>query len=239
VEKRGKVSKNIKNIFLLNRIRKKKKEYIAMNFNKWKSRFQTPNPQPPSYNPKESMQQNINVHPSKYTKVLNTNNIITPLPNPATGGKKMKWGEPIWTLFHTMAQKIDPKEFSRLRIEIIDLIRTVCNSLPCPDCTAHASNYISQVNWSTIQRKEDLINMLFVFHNTVNQRKGYPMFPREKLESTYGPRNMSEVSRVFMFHYEDKQSRGPNSAIATKFHRLRVAMELKKWFNQNIQYFNA
>jgi hypothetical protein len=209
-----------------------------MNFNQWKTRFQEPVPQNPIHNPKDSMQQAIRSHPAKYTKPNPTVTVAT-LPNPATGGRKMKWGEPIWTLFHTMAQKIDPKEFSRLRIEIFDLIRTVCHSLPCPECTAHASQYVSQVNWSAIQSKEELINMLFVFHNSVNQRKGYPMFPRDKLESTYGPKNMLEVSRVFMFHYEDKQSRGPNSAIATKFHRLRVSMELKKWFNLNIQYFNA
>jgi hypothetical protein len=210
-----------------------------MNFNQWKTRFQNPGPQSsPIHNPKESIQQGIRTHPAKYTKPSTVVTIAT-LPNPAIGGRKMKWGEPIWTLFHTMAQKIDPKEFSRLRIEIFDLIRTVCNSLPCPDCTAHASQYVSQVNWSAIQSKEELINMLFVFHNSVNHRKGYPMFPRDKLELTYGPKNMLEVSRVFMFHYEDKQSRGPNSAIATKFHRLRVAMELKKWFNLNIQYFNA
>ena len=211
-----------------------------MNFNQWKARFQTPNPQPPAFSPKESLQQNLNTYPSRYTRVIGAANAtIATLPNPAMGGKKMKWGEPIWTLFHTMAQKIDPKEFSRLRIEIIDLIRTVCNSLPCPDCTAHAAQYVSQVNWANIKTKEDLANMLYIFHNSVNQRKGFPMFPRDKLESTYGPKNMIDVSRDFMYHYEDRNSRGPNSAIATKFHRLRVADELKKWFNQNIQYFNS
>jgi len=217
-----------------------------MFFNQWKARFQTPQ-QNPSYNPKDSIKQGIENGPSKYTRGGPQSGSVggggiaaaATLPNPAIGGKKMKWGEPIWTLFHTIAQKVEPKEFSRLRTEIFDLIRTVCNNLPCPDCTAHASQYVSQVNWSAIQTKQDLANMLFVFHNSVNQRKGYPAFPRDALESTYGPKNMLEVSRVFMYHFEDKNSRGPNSAIATKFHRLRVAMELKKWFNQNIQYFNA
>ena len=207
-----------------------------MNFNQWKARFQNPVLNP-LLNPKDSIEQGINTPPSKYLRQTNAP-VTLPISN-TVGGKKMKWGEPIWTLFHTMAQKVDPKEFSRLRTEIIDLIRTVCNTLPCPDCTAHASQYISQVNWATIRTKEDLANMLCVFHNSVNQRKGFPLFPREALESTYGPKNMMEVSRVFMYHYEDKHSRGPNSAIATKFHRLRVAMELKKWFNTNIQYFNA
>jgi hypothetical protein len=207
-----------------------------MNFNNWKVRFQIDDSLPPVYNPRESILQTPSNQPSKY---IGNNVVIAKLPNPSTGERKMKWGEPIWTFFHTMAQKINPNDFSRLRNEMIDLIRTICNTLPCPDCTAHASHYISQVNWAAIKTKEDLINMLFVFHNSVNKRKGYSLFQREHLESTYGPKNMTEVSRIFMFYYEDKQSRGPNSAIATKFHRLRVASEIKKWLNQNIQYFNA
>lgn len=164
---------------------------------------------------------------------------LAKLPNPSMNRHKMKWGEPIWTMFHTMAQKINQTEFSRLRPEIIDFIRTVCHSLPCPECTAHATEYISKINWNTVLTKEDLINMLYVFHNVVNQRKGIAAFPKEMLAQTYGSKNMFEVSRIFMYHFEDRKSRGPTSAIATKFHRLRVASNMKSWINQNIQYFNS
>ena len=151
--------------------------------------------------------------------------------------KVMKWGEPTWTLFHTLAQKIDENHFSQLSKELFDLIKTICHTLPCPDCAMHASQYVTRVNWSGIRTKRDLIAVLWEFHNEVNKRKGYAVFPFEKLEGAYGGRNTVEVIRVFMYHYEDKNSKGPNSAIASKFHRQRVASRLKSWFNQNIQSF--
>jgi hypothetical protein len=159
-------------------------------------------------------------------------------PSPPMVEKKiMKWGEPTWTLFHTLAQKIDENHFSQLSKELFDLIKTICHTLPCPDCSMHASQYVAKVNWSGIRSKRDLIAVLWEFHNEVNKRKGYAAFPFEKLEGSYGGRNTVEVIRVFMFHYEDKNSKGPNSAIASKFHRQRVASRLKVWFNQNIQAF--
>jgi len=159
------------------------------------------------------------------------------LPKPMISKKSMLWGEPTWTLFHTLAQKIDENHFSQLSKELFDLIKTICHTLPCPDCAMHASQYVSKVNWSGIRSKRELIALLWDFHNEVNKRKGYAAFPFEKVEETYGGKNMVEVIRVFMYHYEDKYSKGPNSAIASKFHRQRIAFRLKVWFNQNIQYF--
>ena len=158
-------------------------------------------------------------------------------PPPVVEKKVMKWGEPTWTLFHVLAQKIDEKHFSQLSKELFDLIKTICHTLPCPDCAMHASQYVTKVNWSGIRSKRELIAVLWEFHNEVNKRKGYAVFPFENLESAYGGRNTVEVIRVFMYHYEDKNSKGPNSAISSKFHRQRVASRLKVWFNQNIQAF--
>ena len=170
-------------------------------------------------------------------KVSEKMTVVAAVPPPMVEKKVMKWGEPTWTLFHVLAQKIDEKHFSQLSKELFDLIKTICHTLPCPDCAMHATQYVSKVNWSGIRSKRELISVLWEFHNEVNKRKGYAVFPFEKLELTYGGRNTVEVIRVFMYYYEDKNSKGPNSAIASKFHRQRVASRLKVWFNQNIQAF--
>ena len=159
-------------------------------------------------------------------------------PSPNIPKKVMKWGEPTWTLFHTLAQKIDENEFSRVRLELFDLINTICHTLPCPDCASHAGQYISKVNWTLINNKQKLIDLMWQFHNDVNRRKGYPLFNHDLLEKTYGGKNVIEVVRIFMYHYEDKYSKGPNSAIAAKFHRQRIAFRLKTWFNENVKYFS-
>jgi hypothetical protein len=101
----------------------------------------------------------------------------------------------------------------------------------------HAGDYVSKVNWNLIQNKQQLIDLLWQFHNDVNRRKGHPYFDHELLTTTYGGKNIVEVVHTFMYYYEDKKSKGPNSAIAQKFHRQQVANRLKSWFNVNIQYF--
>ena len=41
-----------------------------------------------------------------------------------------QWGPPVWTLFHTLAQKIRPDRFSKIRFELVQQIVCGCNSSP-------------------------------------------------------------------------------------------------------------
>lgn len=216
-------------------------------FNQWKHRLV-----PPSIPPNDPYPKGVNMKNRTQVPIPSNNNNITdpkteernqrrniPLQTTNTGSSKpMKWGAPTWTLFHTLAQKVDEKQFSRISKELIDLIKTVCHTLPCPDCASHAGHYVTSVNWNLITTKQQLIDQMWQFHNDVNRRKGFPFFPHELLESTYSNKNVFEVVQVFMYHYEDKHSKGPNSAIAAKYHRQRISTRLKSWFNANIQSFN-
>ena len=209
-------------------------------FNDWKQKIAPPTNHISSY------PRGLNLKNRSNLPVVNQPNVepqnrrvpATLPPPPTVPTKVMKWGAPTWTLFHTLAQKINEKDFSRLSKELIDLIKTVCNTLPCPDCASHATEYVSRVNWNLINTKQQLIDLLWQFHNDVNKRKGYPLFNRDLLEQTYGGKNVVEVVRVFMYHYEDKHSKGPNSAIAQKYNRQRISSRLKSWFNVNIQFFS-
>jgi len=90
--------------------------------------------------------------------------------------KKMRWGEPTWFLFHTLAHKIKDEFFHEKKMEILNTISLICANLPCPNCANHATEYMKNINFYAIQTKQDLKNMLFQFHNVVNQRKGVPVF---------------------------------------------------------------
>ena len=83
---------------------------------------------------------------------------------------KVKWGEPTWFLLHTLSVKIKDSEFGRVRQDLLNKIYAICTNLPCPTCSQHAKTYLDGINFNSIQTKEDLIKMLFVFHNSVNQR---------------------------------------------------------------------
>ena len=150
--------------------------------------------------------------------------------------KKMKWGEPTWFLFHTLAHKIKDEHFNHMKLDILNIITTVCNNLPCPNCANHATEYMKRVNYSSIKTKQDLKNLFFQFHNEVNLRKGFPLFPHEKLDEKYSKALTKNIIQHFMIFFQDKHK--SIHMIANDMHRARLSQQLKIWFNDNIQYFD-
>lgn len=150
--------------------------------------------------------------------------------------KSMKWGEPTWYLFHTLAEKVKEENFAQIRKELLDVIYTICVNLPCPTCAVHAAQYMNGINFNTIQTKQQLKDMLFAFHNKVNERKQYQLFDYIQLDEKYAAANTVAVIQNFMVHFQDKHS--SIHMIANDMHRGRIAKILKQWFNGNIQYFN-
>ena len=150
--------------------------------------------------------------------------------------KKMKWGEPTWFLFHTLAHKVKDEYFSIIRKELLNLIYTICNNLPCPDCASHATAYMNGINFDSIQTKTQLKQMLFIFHNSVNQRKKVELFQYEDLDTKYDAAILVPIIQNFMNHFRDKHS--SIHMIANDLHRGRIANSMTEWFQKNLKYFN-
>jgi hypothetical protein len=151
--------------------------------------------------------------------------------------KKMKWGEPTWFLFHTLAEKVKEEYFHTIRYELLNTIVIICKNLPCPDCANHATEYMKKVDFNSIRTKQDLKLMLFQFHNVVNQKKQFPLFSINELDSKYSNANLVNIIQTFMFYFQDKSH--SIRMIANDIYRSRIADQLKIWFNNNIQYFNC
>lgn len=151
------------------------------------------------------------------------------------GPKKMSWGEPTWALFHVLAEKVKDEDFPAIRAELLEVIYAICSNLPCPDCANHASMYLNDIRYKNIQTKEQLKNMLWSFHNTVNKKKDFPQFPREQLETKYAAYPLIPVLHAFMVKFQDKHR--SIRMIADDFHRSKIAERLKKWFNERISSF--
>ena len=149
---------------------------------------------------------------------------------------KMPWGKPTWFMLHTLAEKIKPEHFQQLRVEIFNIIKRICNNLPCPDCTTHATNYINGINFDNIHTKEQLKIMLFQFHNSVNKNKNVPLFDYKDLDSTYKSAVTTNIITNF-FHFFLKQSYSGRMG-TDNFHRTRMVQDVKRWFQTNIQYFD-
>jgi len=153
----------------------------------------------------------------------------------STTPKKMKWGEPTWFLFHTLAEKVKPEYFADIKKELLNIIFAICANLPCPNCASHATSYMKAINFDTITTKDHLRIMLYRFHNEVNLRKGYPEFPLEQLSEKYSKANTVAIIHYFMPFFEDKHA--SMRMIADDLHRSRIALQLKAWFNKNIGMF--
>ena len=89
---------------------------------------------------------------------------------------KMMWGRCTWILFHNIVDKIDSKEYIRLKGELFGFFTDVCMNLPCRICAGHASKFISKVHINSISTRELFKSMLFQFHNEVNKQTGKPPF---------------------------------------------------------------
>ena len=147
---------------------------------------------------------------------------------------KMKWGKPVWTFFHVMSQKIKPEYFNLVIKDFLNFVLMICSALPCPICSAHASEYLRAINFNNIRSKEDLINLFFVFHNVVNQRKSYAVLQRDNIPS-YENENTVVVLRNFIYAFEDKSR--SMKLMADDLARSRISARFKFWINENLKYF--
>ena len=183
--------------------------------------------------------QNI-IHPTTNTpnnrlrNIETTTNTVNQVPPTQ---KKMKWGEPTWFLFHTLAHKVKAEYFLQLKQELLNNIYSICANLPCPTCAAHAMDYMKSINFNTIRTKDDLKKLLFVFHNSVNAKKGFPFFQYSDLDEKYSKANTNNIIHNFFYYYQDKHK--SIHMIANDLFRQRQVVILKEWFNNNIQYFEA
>lgn len=150
--------------------------------------------------------------------------------------KPMKWGEPTWFFFHTLAEKIKPEHFDESKHEIFEIIKNVCATLPCPNCAQHASEYMQKIYFQNIRTKEDLQIMLWTFHNEVNKRKGFAHFPIEELQTKYKTAMTRNIIQHFLYHHEDKHA--SFRMIADDYFRSRVSANLRIWFIKHIHIFN-
>ena len=181
------------------------------------------------------------LHPSQRTYPTIRNNIPravipAPMPAPKATSKVLMWGPPYWFLFHTLAEKVNESKFAMLRVELLNLIFLICQNLPCPDCTNHAKQYLNSINFKGIQTKQKLKETLFVFHNSVNARKGNPIFSQAELDSKYEKANLHAIWRNFIMEFSRKQKN--MRMLSNDFHRENITKVLQTWFASNASHFN-
>ena len=98
---------------------------------------------------------------------------------------KETWGNNIWYLFHSLAHKIREDKFDIQKNNIIFIIKTICNTLPCPDCSKDATYMLNKIDFNTIRNKNDLKMFIFNFHNVINAKLNKQLFSYDSLDVIY------------------------------------------------------
>ena len=143
------------------------------------------------------------------------------------------WGPPVWTFFHTLAEKINEDYFHKIKFSLFFIIKRICNFLPCPECSQHASRFLARINVQAIKDKNQFKQMLHLFHNTVNKRKKKAFFSFENTNK-YKNYNLGATFNNFIKVYHTK---GNMNLIAESFQRSLLIKDLKKWIMNNHIFF--
>ena len=144
------------------------------------------------------------------------------------------WGPSTWMFIHTLASKIKETSFPLIGPNLILVLIHICNNLPCPECSQHAKHFWSKVKTANIKNKSDLINLLFVFHNMVNQRKQLRQFKYENL-NYYESKNVIDTYNSFSKNFN---THGNMNLINESFHRNMMLSSLRNWLMSNVNHFN-
>jgi hypothetical protein len=81
------------------------------------------------------------------------------------------WGPAVWTLFHTLIEKLNPDAYPHVINSMFSMIVRICKFLPCPDCSNDASKFLAKITLNNYKTKHEFKNMLYLFHNWVNAKK--------------------------------------------------------------------
>lgn len=163
----------------------------------------------------------------------NNDNTVSTIPS---SSKKMLWGEPTWLFLHTIAHKVKDESFYLIKVELLNIIYSICSNLPCPMCASHAREHLNSINFNSIQTKEQLKLMLFHFHNLVNIKKNLPQFLLEDLDDKYSKANFKNIINYFIKYYTN--TTGIIKMISEDFYRKRLTNNTIMWLNTNFIYFN-
>lgn len=149
--------------------------------------------------------------------------------------KKKEWGNSVWLLFHTLAEKIKEENISELPT-LVSHITQICNNLPCPDCQQHASTVMSRVNKASITASKDaLINFLWQFHNDVNKRTKTGFYTKESL-AIYSTANTYNVIKNFIKIMSATANN--EKTMLFGFHRGLYMKQFIDYVNSNINKYN-
>jgi hypothetical protein len=145
--------------------------------------------------------------------------------------EKHIWGNHTWLFMHVFVEKIKPEYFLEEKSNIISILTKICNNLPCPECSQHASNLMNTYNFNNIRDKSNMKKFVYDFHNHVNKKLNKPEFDFNLLDETYGKVNLIAALHNLNIIL-NKNINVPKLMMAT-MHRKSIGKFIIDYFKKN------
>jgi len=143
------------------------------------------------------------------------------------------WGPHTWLFLHSLVEQVNEKDYATIKDSLFMIIKRICSLLPCADCSIHATNFLSRVSRNNINEKQDLIKLMYLFHNSVNNRTRKPLYNYNEL-SKYKNINVFKAYYNFSLVYHTK---GDIKTVSDNFQRQYVLKEVADYLNKNSKCF--
>lgn len=143
------------------------------------------------------------------------------------------WGPAIWTLFHTLADRIREDAYEFIFPSLFNIITRICKYLPCPECANDATIFLARIKHSDLRTKIQFKNTFYLFHNYVNAKKRKRLFNYSNI-NMYNKLKLVNVINNFINNY---QTKGNMKLLNESFQRQFVINDFKNFIKKYIKVF--
>ena len=147
----------------------------------------------------------------------------------------MYWAAITWIFMHSFAYKINNTYYKNNKNIACNLITYICSNLPCPVCRNHAILYLRNNNIRLCNTKEQFINYIWNFHNSVNIRLGKQILSKEDCDELYSRCNFEIICPIFFKEFQRPYYFGRTM---NSWQRRNASEKIKKYLYYNWKHFN-
>ena len=121
------------------------------------------------------------------------------------------WGPVTWQLLHTLVDSCKQNsDYYSYKEVLFNIVKNVCILLPCKISSYNASIYFNKINKNSLNNVNDLINVLYMFHNFINTKTKNPVLNYSDLNK-YNSYDLKTVISLFVNLYNNVHMRSsPN-----------------------------
>ena len=118
------------------------------------------------------------------------------------------------------------------------MYKTICFNLPCPICKEHAMRFLGKVNYNNIRTKDNLITIMFTFHNEVNKLTNSNIFTMQQHNKLYDNANTDNMVKYFIKVWSYKNGSGYQGIKENSFSKQQCINTFKSYISKNRNLFN-